>query len=127
MLKGRAMIVNSMTGTDGNIFHALTPLDIMGLPDYLGAARSIPPRHCQEPLYGFPDFPERLHLLITTDPALCYSTCVLWVRSPATAFALRRSTPFFSPASGWATISSLPPKAAALTCPLTRRSWPIRW
>ena len=42
LLKGRAMIVNSMTGTDGNIFHALTPLDIMGLPDYLVMRQPFP-------------------------------------------------------------------------------------
>lgn len=57
LLKGRAMIVNSMTGTDGNIFHALTPLDIMGLPDYLGGSAAIPPTSLPRAPVRFSGFP----------------------------------------------------------------------
>ena len=75
LLKGRAMIVNSMTGTDGNIFHSLTPLDIMGLPDYLGGS-AVYTSHviAKSPCTVFRISQRDFISLITTDPALCYST-----------------------------------------------------
>ena len=75
LLKGRAIIVNSMSGTNGNIFHTLTPLDIMGLPDYLGGSAAYTSHViAKTPCTVFRISQRTFISLITTDPALCYST-----------------------------------------------------
>lgn len=75
LLKGRAIIVNSMSGTNGNIFHAMMPLDIMGLPDYLGGSAAYTSHVIAKTPCTVFRIPQRTFIsLITTDPALCYST-----------------------------------------------------
>lgn len=75
LLKGRAVIVNSLSGENGNIFHTLMPLDIMGLPDYLGnspvyTSYVIAKTNCV--IFRIPQ--QTFISLITSDPILCYST-----------------------------------------------------
>lgn len=75
LLKGRAIIVNSLSGTNGNIFHVLMPLDIMGLADYLGGSAAYTSHVIAKSACTVFRIPQKTFIsLITSDPVLCYST-----------------------------------------------------
>ena len=75
LLKGRAVIVNAMSGNNGNVFHALTPLDIMGLPDYLGGSTTYTSHVIAKTSCVVFRISQKTFIsMITSDAALCYST-----------------------------------------------------
>lgn len=122
LLKGRAIIVNSMSGTNGNIFHALMPLDIMGLPDYLGGSAAYTSHVIAKTPCTVFRIPQRTFIsLITTDPALCYSTLRILGQISSNSLRNQEINAIFQPRKrlGYYLYLSAQP-GRPFTCPYTR-------
>ena len=122
LLKGRAIIVNSMSGTNGNIFHALMPLDIMGLPDYLGGSAAYTSHVIAKTPCTVFRIPQRTFIsLITTDPALCYSTLRILGQISSNSLRNQEINAIFQPRKrlGYYLYLAAQP-GRPFTCPYTR-------
>ena len=122
LLKGRAIIVNSMSGTNGNIFHAMMPLDIMGLPDYLGGSAAYTSHVIAKTPCTVFRIPQRTFIsLITTDPALCYSTLRILGQISSNSLRNQEINAIFQPRKrlGYYLYLAAQP-GRPFTCPYTR-------
>ena len=122
LLKGRAIIVNSMSGTNGNIFHAIMPLDIMGLPDYLGGSAAYTSHVIAKTPCTVFRIPQRTFIsLITTDPALCYSTLRILGQISSNSLRNQEINAIFQPRKrlGYYLYLAAQP-GRPFTCPYTR-------
>ena len=122
LLKGRAIIVNSMSGTNGNIFHAMMPLDIMGLPDYLGGSAAYTSHVIAKTPCTVFRIPQRTFIsLITTDPALCYSTLRILGQISSNSLRAQETNAIFQPRKrlGYYLYLAAQP-GRPFTCPYTR-------
>lgn len=122
LLKGRAIIVNSMSGTNGNIFHAMMPLDIMGLPDYLGGGAAYTSHVIAKTPCTVFRIPQRTFIsLITTDPALCYSTLRILGQISSNSLRNQEINAIFQPRKrlGYYLYLAAQP-GRPFTCPYTR-------
>lgn len=122
LLKGRAIIVNSMSGTNGNIFHAMMPLDIMGLPDYLGGSAAYTSHVIAKTPCTVFRIPQRTFIsLITTDPALCYSTLRILGQISSSSLRNQEINAIFQPRKrlGYYLYLAAQP-GRPFTCPYTR-------
>ena len=122
LLKGRAIILNSMSGTNGNIFHAMMPLDIMGLPDYLGGSTAYTSHVIAKTPCTVFRIPQRTFIsLITTDPALCYSTLRILGQISSNSLRNQEINAIFQPRKrlGYYLYLAAQP-GRPFTCPYTR-------
>ena len=122
LLKGRAIIVNSMSGTNGNIFHAMMPLDIMGLPDYLGGSAAYTSHVIAKTPCTVFRIPQRTFIsLITTDPALCYSTLRILGQISSNSLRTQEINAIYQPRKRLGYYLFLAAQSGRpYTCPLTR-------
>lgn len=111
-----------MSGTNGNIFHAMVPLDIMGLPDYLGGSTAYTSHVIAKTPCTVFRIPQRTFIsLITTDPALCYSTLRILGQISSNSLRNQEINAIFQPRKrlGYYLYLAAQP-GRPFTCPYTR-------